>query len=216
MIQKHRVTALIILLSLVATSLSAQTLTPQQGIKELQGRYKSVSSLQADFQEVFEWTATRETVIRSGSLIVMDDDRFVIDTPEQQMVCDGSAVYRLNRVRNQLIIEPANQGNEAMLPKRLLMRFGDDFNPTAIAAETVAGKKGFRLELTPKDASKSLMSSSKIWATEGDWTIYRIAITDLNGNITSYLLSNIQLNQSVKATAFQFTPPSGVETFDMR
>jgi outer membrane lipoprotein carrier protein len=214
MIQKRTI-SIILLLSLVF-SYTAGAASPGATLKTIQKKYNKLKSLRADFQEVFEWEMTGENSARSGSLIVTNDKRFFIDTPEQLLVSDGSSVYRYNRVKSQVIIEPISEGEDQVLPSRLLMKFADGFSGESLTPVPVAGKEGFRLDLKPDDSEEMLTSSAIIWFSAEDMVIHRLKLIDLNGNSTTYFLSNIILDEPVKETETHFETPEGVEVYDLR
>ncbi len=195
---------------------NAEALNPGSTLKKLRKRYRKVTSLRADFREIFEWSMTGETTIRMGKLLVTNDNRFRIETPEQLLIADGKDIYRYNRVKEQVIIEPIGSDGEQFLPSKLLLDFADGFNAMTITEIAVDGREGLRLDLKANDPDVSLMSSAVIWITSDDLVVHRLKLIDLNSNSTTYFLSDIIFDQSVEASETLFTPPEGVELFDLR
>ena len=200
---------------LLAAAVS-QAASPAGLLKDLRQRYRQVRTLKAHFKEVFQWELTGETVVREGSLAVAAENRFRIDTPDQLVVSDGQVISRFNKARNQVIIEAAVESGAGMLPNRLLLDFADQFRATGAEELAVSEKPGFRLELTAEDPEALLLKEAVVWATAGDLTIHRLKLTDLNGNTTTYQLSEIELNQPLDSSLTIFTPPPGAEVFDLR
>jgi len=190
--------------------------SPNSVLKGLKKRYKKIETLQADFREIFEWAMTGEKIQREGNLIVTDDNRFRINTPEQLLVCDGQSVYRHNRERNQIIIEPVNASNNNMLPQRLMLQFADEFKATKTTELAVDGRAGVRLDLISNAPDEVLISEATVWLTIDDNIVHRLKFDDLNGNTTTYFFSNIQINQPIDITLITFTPPEDAEVFDLR
>jgi len=214
MIMKRTI-SFIILLSLTF-SCTASAMSPNASLKKLRKKYNKLNSLRADFREVFEWEMTGENSVRSGTLVVTNDKRFCIDTPEQLLVSDGSNIYRYNCARLQVIIEPVNEGNDQLLPGRLLLKFADGFSAETITPLPVAGKEGFRLDLKPDDPDAMLTSAAIIWYNAEEMIVHRLKLVDLNGNSTTYFLSNIVVDKQVKQSETSFEIPEGVEVFDLR
>ncbi len=197
------------------TSAEVYALQPSSALKALNRHYKNVESLQADFREVFQWGLTGETVIREGSLVVTDDNRFRIETPEQLLVSDGRDIYRFNRALRQVIVEPVNSGGAPPLPRRILLDFTEGFKAAKIDKMAVAGEEGYRLDLVSKDPDEALLSDATLWITSDDLVVHRLKLVDLNGNSTTYYLSNIRFDLPVDSTVTSFTIPEGVELFDL-
>ncbi len=203
----------ILFLSLVGSA--ALPTNPTSALKDIQKHYRDVKTLQAGFTESFKWQMTGETVNREGKIIVAEKNRFRVDTPEQVMVSDGTNLYRFNRQRNQVMIEPAGKA-EALLPNKILLRFAEDFQAIEISPLAVEGREGYRLELKPDDPDKALLASATLWVTSADLTVQRIKLIDLNGNSTTYTLRDIHFDQPIDSSAVSFTLPAGAELFDLR
>ena len=191
-------------------------MSPGSALKQLRKRYHKISSLRADFREVFEWEMTGETSIREGTLLVTNDNRFRIETPEQLMVSNGREIYRYNRIKSQVIIEPVSEDGDQLLPSKLLLDFTEGFKAESITPLSVAGSEGYRLDLLPDDPDEILLSAAILWFTSEDMVVQRLKLVDQNGNSTSYYLSNIQLDKPVDAAETSFVSPDGVEIFDLR
>lgn len=200
----------------VFVAASAHAASPGGLLKELRKHYRQVTTLQAHFKEMFQWELTGEMVLREGTLAVATENRFRIDTPDQLVVSDGKVINRFNKARNQVIIEAVGESNAGLLPNRLLLDFADQFKATTVEELAVSDKPGFRLELTAEDPDALLLKEAVLWATADDLTVHRLKLTDLNGNTTTYQLSEIRVNQPLDSTLTAFTPPPGAELFDLR
>lgn len=190
--------------------------SPKSVLKDMRENYKKIKTLKADFNEVFEWAMTGEKIQREGFLYVTDDDKFRIETPEQHLVCDGDAIYRHNISRAQVIIEPMSEEGDNMLPRRLMLRFADDFQATTMTKQAVDGQAGLRLDLVPNSSEEVMLSEVTLWITEQDMIVRRLKVIDLNGNSTTYLFSNIEVNTPQGSDYTKFITPDGVELFDLR
>lgn len=190
--------------------------SPKSVLKKLKKKYDNVATLQADFTEVFEWAWTGEQVQRKGNLAIAEDNRFMIDTPEQLLVCDGEAIYRYNRLRDQVIIEPVAESGERLLPRRFLLKFADEFTAKEKAQVSVDGRAGIRLDLETDKPEEALLKDATIWLTAEDMVVHRLKFTDLSGNTTTYYFSKIIFDQPLDPFITSFTPPEDVELFDLR
>ena len=198
----------------IVNSLYAKS--PKSVLKDIKKNYNKIQTLDADFTEIFEWAMTGEKTQRDGSLYVTVDDRFRIETPEQHLVCDGDAIYRYNLKKAQVIIEPITEGSDKMLPRRLMLRFADDFNAQEMTKQAVNGEEGLRLDLLPKSREEVLLSEVTIWVTVKDMIVHRLKVIDLNGNSTIYIFSNIRVNSTQDTDHTKFICPDRVELFDLR
>ncbi|MFH0765270.1 MAG: outer membrane lipoprotein carrier protein LolA, partial [Calditrichota bacterium] len=190
--------------------------SPESALKGLRKHYQALKTLNAEFREVFEWAMTGETVEQKGSFVIAGDDRFRFDTPEQLLVSDGTAVYRWNRSKQQTIIESVAASGNKMLPRKFMVEFGDDFRPVSVSDLTVDNAPGYRLDLEPFHPEEALLSKITLWVTRSDNLVRRLKLVDLSQNATTYYLTEIKLNEAVFDSLFVFSPPPGVEIFDLR
>ncbi|NQT35459.1 outer membrane lipoprotein carrier protein LolA [bacterium] len=207
---------IITLFTVMIFSFVASAITPGSALRKVRKKYHKVVSMQAEFREVFEWEMTGESSIRSGSLVVTADNRFRFNTPEQLLISDGENIFRYNRVKKQVIIEPVGENSDQLLPQKLLLDFADGFKAVSLSPLTVDGREGFRLDMTAEDPETTLLSSATLWVTSDDLVVHRLKLLDLNSNSTTYYLSNIIFDQPIDTSVTAFTPPEGVELFDLR
>ncbi len=200
--------------ALIASSLNAKSANSY--LKDLTKKYKNSESFQADFREIFEWAMTGEKVQREGNILITRDDKFRIDTPQQLIVCDGSAIYRLNRIKKQVIIEPVQESSEKQLPTRLMLQFADEFDAVEMFQMSVNDKPGVRLDLLPEKEDEALLQSATLWLTIEDMIVERLQFKDLNGNTTMYIFDNITFDQKIDPVEFKFSIPEDIEVFDLR
>jgi outer membrane lipoprotein-sorting protein len=74
--------------------------------------------------------------------------------------------------------------------------------------ESVAGRPAHMLTLVPRQRAE--YRSLRVWIDERDALARRFEITEHNGTVRRFDLSNLQVNPSIPDTVFQFTPPEGV------
>ena len=179
--------------------------------------YRSIQILQCRYREIFVWALTGETVVREGELVVTNDNRMRVETPEMLILSDGKSLYRWNRLRNQVLIEAVKEDDEGeILPRRILLEFGENLRPNSLRTISVDGESGYQLELLPRDSRESSLASALLWITAKDLIVRKLEIKDFNQNRTTYLLSDIKVNPSVSPQWFNFTMPEGAEIFDLR
>ncbi len=190
--------------------------SPKSALKGLKKKYSKVETLQADFKEVYEWAHTGEKIQRTGQIVLAPEQRFRINTEEQTIVCDDISIFRHNKIKSQVVIELVGDSTDDLLPRKMLLNFADEFKAVNLLELPVNRQLGYRIDLSAHKPDEVLISSATLWVTEEDNTIRRLRFGDLNGNLTTYYLSNILLNQSVDSTATMFEIPIGAEVFDLR
>lgn len=190
--------------------------SPKSILKELTKRYNKIETLKADFKEVYEWAHTGEKIQRTGQILLAQGQRFRLDTEDQLIVCDNESVFRHNKIKSQVIIEPIDNSADILLPRKLLLNFSNEFKAKKLMELPVNNNLGYRIDLNANKPDEMLISTATLWVTAEDKTIRRMRFVDLNGNITTYYLSNIMFNESIDSTITSFEIPLDVELFDLR
>jgi outer membrane lipoprotein-sorting protein len=79
-----------------------------------------------------------------------------------------------------------------------------------------AGDANLNNELCKTFEGPSADGTTRVWFSQSDGLVRRIQEMDANGNTTNDVrISNIQVNPSLAATRFDYTPPDGVPVMDM-
>lgn len=202
---------------LLGVSVKAKEPKEDEVYNQVRKFYRSIQILQCRYREIFVWALTGETVVREGELVVTNDNRMRIESPEMLILSDGKTLYRWNKLRNQVLIEAVKEDDSGeMLPRRVLLEFGENLRPHSLRIISIDGEKGYQLELLPRDSRESSLASASLWITTKDLVVRKLEITDFNQNRTTYILSEIKLNSPMSPQWFNFTMPEGAEIFDLR
>lgn len=184
-------------------------------IKNVKKKYESIQSLKANFKQIYVWKLAGETQTLEGTLLLKSGDRYRIETNDQIIVTDGKKVWTYSKANNQVIIDVLTKSDENKLPKDLLFRYSEDYVPHYIGEEEVDGRKTYLLNLVPKDQD-AFIKSMKIWVDASDWLTIKISQTDLNDNVNTYFVTNIEDNVDLPNSLFSFQIPPGAEVIDLR
>jgi outer membrane lipoprotein carrier protein len=71
------------------------------------------------------------------------------------------------------------------------------------------------LKLSPRGEG-SLVSSMRLWVDPSEWLVRMAEMTDVNGKVTTYTVSDIKLNPGLSDSRFVMQIPEGAEVVDMR
>jgi chaperone LolA len=180
--------------------------------------YSGARSLQADFSQRSMNPILRTTVTGSGTLYQRRPDRFLMrfsDPAGDLIVSDGTYLwlYYPSVDRKQVIRVPSSTGAGGM---DLQAQFVGDplerFSATLTGREEIGGKSIYQIALKPREpvGYKLLV----IWVDGEDHLIRRFEMTEENGIVRHFELSNLRLNHSLSDELFRFTPPEDAHIVD--
>lgn len=185
-------------------------------IKKVQKKYDKIENFKATFEKVDTFHLTGTQSKTKGMLYVKNGKKYRFETEDQLIISDGKTVWTYNRINNQVLIDKVRKNSGALLPKDILFKYPKTHYATLLGKEKMNGKKVYIVKLDPKEDSHGYFSSIKIWVEDHSWNIIKIEITDLNGNISLFNLSNIDTKSKLSDDLFHFTPSPEMNVVDMR
>ena len=149
-----------------------------------------------------------------GRLLLKGADKFRLEIPGGTFVSDGTTYWEYHPQTKQAIRKAAADGEGAIAPGAVLLRFLDS-DPLSAAGVREDGKAWIELHLDPSRAMKNLDSLTVLLDKE-TYALHRISSRDVSGDEARYTVVSIKRNAGLKDKEFAFAPPKGVEVVDMR
>jgi chaperone LolA len=203
------------ILSCHSAALASNKANPNDIIKRVKKKYQELVTLQANFQQDYLWELAGETQTTKGSLLLKSGNKYRIETENDVIVTNGETVWSYSKVNDQVIIDYLKSSEENPLPKDLLFQFSEEYKPYFVAEEKLDGKKTLNLNLVPKD-EEAFVKSMKIWVDADSWLTVKIQQVDINDNVNTYLVRDVQQNIELQDSLFNFQIPAGAEVVDLR
>jgi outer membrane lipoprotein carrier protein len=179
-------------------------------LTRLQHHYQATKSFSARFTE----TVTRQgapPVQRTGTICYQKPGklRWEFDTPQPEtIVSDGKTIYDYDPELDQVVETPLAQAFKNQAAAAFLLGAGNLKRDFIAAPPSQSLADGLtHVELVPKNAGQRIDAG----IDTSTYNITSLAIHDPMGGETVLKFSNIELNQSQKASLFEFTPPSGAD-----
>lgn len=186
----------------------------------LQARYDAIRDFSADFAHSYAGGVLRAADVEHGTMHVKKPGRWRFDYthPEiKRFVSDGQTLTSYFPADRQAIESTLPPGGGSSTPASFLAGDGDlsrDFdaryaNSAAPAGGDASGQV-WVVELVPRRSGTDYeMLTLAVDPVSLD--LRRLAATDLQGGVSTYVFSNLQQNQGLADTFFVFDAPRGVE-----
>jgi outer membrane lipoprotein carrier protein len=187
----------------------------QDIIEKLQEKYAEIKDATLHFSQKVKFNISKAEYTSTGILYMKRTNHYRIVTDDRTFVTDGKTVWSYTPANKQVLIDTYKEEPRSFSPERFLLSVPKDFYSAILAREKFEGKNVAVLKLTPKEDNTS-MKSLKLWIDDGEWLLWKAEIVDMNDNITTYAVSDIQLNTAVSDSTFSFVAPPGVEVVDLR
>jgi outer membrane lipoprotein carrier protein len=202
---------LFLLLPAIAT---AQTRELDSLVDALQSKYNKLSSLAADFTQIY--TGPGERVRReSGRVLLKKPGRMRWDytSPETKLfLSDGRWIYEYVPAERFATRTSVKESGDMRAPFAFLLGRGKlrrDFKLIEFSKEAPAKSGNRVLRMVPKRAQdfKELV----IEADPNSLQLSRLSFVEPNGARSDFLFSNVRENVAAGDSQFTFKPPAGVE-----
>jgi outer membrane lipoprotein-sorting protein len=182
--------------------------------------YRSLASLQADFEQVInnpmiDSAESKGTLVQAGSAKLAM--RFS-DPPGEAIVVDGKHVwiYTPSTVPDQVLRMKVPSGGPAYgynLLAWLLDRPAERYNPSYLRSERVSGRTTDVIKLVPAVPNLPFTEAT-VWLDREDALPRRLEIQEHSGATRTLRLARLRTNAPVAEGTFTFKVPAGARLVD--
>ena len=203
-----------VLLALIARSAfggeDAETI-----ISRLQKKYDSLRDMAVTFTQHVQFAVTKAEQSFSGKLLMKKGNKYRIEMEQRTIVTDGKSVWSYNTTTNQVLIDRYKDDPKSFSPDKVLLNIPGNYTSTLLGRDRLDNREVSVVKLVPKVA-KSQVKWMKVWVDTDDWVMKKVQVLDASENLTTYLVTDSQVNPGLAENQFQFQPPAGVDVIDLR
>ena len=196
----------------------SQTISLNEIVAKVQGQYDAHGDFKADFVQESLVKSLGRKQISEGAVFFKKPGkmRWNYQKPfKQEIVSDGKTLWSYRPEEKQVLVSPMSQAAQGKVPSTFLAGLGNlqiDFQIRW--AKEPSPQEPYYLELTPNEFQGSLEKLFLLIDRE-NYRILQAKIQDVMGNTTQISFSKIQFDNRLPDSLFAFTPPKGVEVFQM-
>lgn len=189
-------------------------ITGAEVMERTQERFADYRTFAAEFEKQFHWGALDRNSSREGRLYLRRPSQFRLQMEDGSLVvADGEAIWSYSPRNQQVIVSPYEA--ELQTPWEVLVDYSARYSPVALEEVKLGRHDCYLLVLRPEVESTSVVQM-KVWIDRKRWYLRRAEQYEPSGNITTYILSDVETNKKLKDSLFEFDAPAGVEIIDRR
>lgn len=187
-------------------------------IDQVQDAFKDMETLRCDFrQESSLALLSDDPVVTTGTMELVEDDKFRFETAAMIMVSDGKTLWRYNKqgTPQTVIVENLKEVEEGLVPSEFLFRYPKKFNVEKVDEGTLSGRPVWILDMLPKKGDTGIQRIH-VWVDQNDGLTRKMELTDDSGTRNLFTIDNLQLNILIPDSRFELEIPDGVKVYDLR
>ena len=195
-----------------------QTPSLDEIVTRVQQQYDTHADFKADFVQESMVRSLGRKQVSEGAVFFKKPGkmRWNYQKPfNQEIVSDGKTLWSYRPEENQVLVSPMSQAAQGKVPSTFLAGLGNlqlDFQIRW--GKEPSPQDPYFLELTPNEFQGSLEKLFLLIDRE-NYRILQARIQDVMGNTTQISFSKTQFDNRLPDSLFAFTPPKGVEVFQM-
>ncbi len=195
---------------------SAGSSRQEEVLRATSRAYEGLRSFRATFEQTLENTLLGRTTRSEGTLFQRQPDRFLMrfsDPAGDVIVSDGDYFWMyFPSVDAKQVIRTRRGGQGLDLRSQFIGDPVRRFAATSHGTEAVRGREAHVMTLVPREQLG--YQRLKVWIDARDYLVRRFELTENNGNIRRFVLSDLATNPTLPDELFQFTPPAGAQVVE--
>ena len=184
-------------------------------LKSAKTKVNGLTDFSANLKFTLENKATKEKPsVKTGKLKVKAD-KYRIEFPDQQLICDGKTVWTYLVKEKECNISAFNP-SENLSIQRIFKLYETGMKTKYVKQEAIGGAMTELVHLFPEGNENYIRV--ELWIDAKTEMVSQAKLVNKNGSVFMYQLTGIQMNTNLPDTDFSFNPAQhpGVEMIDLR
>ncbi|TAL68609.1 MAG: hypothetical protein EPN82_10040 [Bacteroidetes bacterium] len=188
----------------------SQTLNKEEVFKKLLDKYGKMKSVS------FKFTSPDGKNL-GGSLIAERGNKYVIDTRDRDVYCNGETIWNHSISDNDVLISVFDKSNiSPMSLESFFFNFLELYVPTELSESTSSlGTKSFIIQLSPKGEKSYDIDDVKIWIEPKNYVIKSVKLK-IAGKIQTLNIEDLVLDKNYPDKTFEYVSTGKEHIIDFR
>ena len=205
-----------LLLGMISLSAGAQNDPKAKAILDkVSANFKTLKTVEANYNLEVTNRAGKSAGNKTGKLF-LKGQKYLITESSLQIMSDGKKIWRFEPDANEVTVSSAADVGDGITPQKLFTNFYDkDFLYKLNGNVKQGGKTLAEIEMTPTDKRKNFYKVY-LYVDEAQKMIVSSKIYENSGNVYTYSMNGLKLNQPLKDDMFVFNKAKypGVEEIE--
>jgi chaperone LolA len=172
-------------------------------LDKVSANFKTLKTVQANYSLVVTNRAGKNAGNKSGK-IFLKGQKYLLTETSLQIMSDGKTIWRYDSDANEVTVSSTADAGDGITPQKLFTNFYDKDFIYKLNGNVKQGTKNLaEIELTPIDKRKNFYKVY-LYVDEAQKMIVSSKIYENSGNVYTYSMSSLKLNQPLDEKMFVF------------
>lgn len=208
-------TLTVLAVGIVMSGVASGAETAQEILEKVKAKYDGIADGELKFSQQVKFSMANIEQRVNGTLFFKKENKYRVELDAQTIVTDGETVWSYSASNKQVLIDRFKSDERTLTPERILTAAPSDFSAAVLGKEKIGKIDATVLKLVPRD-EQSLIKTMKLWIDDSDWMMMKVELTDVNGKVTTYSVTDIRLNIGLPDSRFKYQIPEGTDVVDLR
>ncbi len=149
-------------------------------------------------------------------LIFIQGDSYRLEMEGQVIISDGTTIWTWLKDSEEVMVSNTSDNEESISPTQILTKYNNDYKAKFSNNKEYKGTDLQEIELKPND--KKDFEKMTVVVNPSELTLVNFSVYDVNGNVFTYKILNMETNLELPADTFTFKESEhpDVDVIDMR
>lgn len=179
-------------------------------LSKIENRLSEIKSLQVDFEQEVSSGVFATVDKTSGKIFMTNDDKFRIETEDQEIVSDSVLIWVYSVENKQVKIDSVSKVDDLVRPSEYLFTFKEGYQADLLPDEECNFGPCYKIVLTANDKD-NFIKEMTLYIDQKNFLTQRAEYKDINGNLVTIRFNNYKIDKKIPPDIFIFKTPKGVE-----
>ena len=179
-------------------------------LDEIEKKLDKIKTLQVEFEQQVTSGVFSTIDKTKGRIYLTSDDRFRVETDEQEIVSDSVLIWVYSVENKQVKIDSVHKIEDLVRPSEYIFTFKEGYDIDLLEDRECEFGDCYKIRLK-SSAEDDFIREMTLYIDMENYLTQKAEYTDINGNLVTIEFKKYKIDKKIPPEIFQFKTPKGVE-----